>query len=220
MTDLHDSLMALDRQTTVDALAAALRERIMGGELEPGDRLIERDLVDSYEVGRGTVRAALQRLEHDGLVTVATHRGAFVRQLDKQGLRELFELRTALELESAHRVLAANGGKLPAEVHQAVERLAAACARKRPSWERIAEAHRDLHESIVHAGASPRIEAAYRQLTQELTLFLLALRPVWTPAEMAEHHRTLVRELESEGPPALRRHLEEGEAAVIAGLPG
>ena len=49
-------------------------------------------------------------------MTVATHRGAFVRQLDKQSLRELFELRTALELESAHRALAANDGKLPPAV--------------------------------------------------------------------------------------------------------
>jgi DNA-binding GntR family transcriptional regulator len=217
---VHDSGVALARTTTVDSLAAALRERIMGGQLEPGDRLIERDLVESYDVGRGTVRAALQRLEHDGLVTVATHRGAFVRQLDKQGLRELFELRAALELESAHRALAAGAGALPAEVHEAVERLAAVCERKRPSWERISDAHGGVHESIVTAAKSPRIEAAYHQLTQELTLFLLALRPVWSPAEMAAHHRKLVRELESEGPPALRRHLEEGEAAVVAGLPG
>jgi DNA-binding GntR family transcriptional regulator len=210
------SSVALARTTTVDALADALRERIMSGDLAPGRRLIERDLVERYEVARGTVRAALRQLEHEGLVIVETHRGAFVRQLDEQGLRELFELRTALELESAHRALAANGGKLPREVHEAVERLAAACERKRPSWERIAAAHADVHESIVEAGGSPRIEAAYRQLQQELTLFLLALRPVWTPAEMAEHHRRLVRELESEGPPALRRHLEEGEAAVTA----
>jgi DNA-binding GntR family transcriptional regulator len=105
---------------------------------------------------------------------------------------------------------------MPPPVHEAVERLAAACERKRPSWQRIAAAHSDVHESIVAAGGSPRIEAAYRQLQQELTLFLLALRPVWTTEEMAEHHRKLVRELESEGPPALRRHLEEGEAAVIS----
>lgn len=214
------SSVALARTTTVDALADALRERIMSGDLDPGERLIERELVERYDVGRGTVRAALQRLEHEGLVTVETHRGAFVRQLDKQALRELFELRAALELESAHRALAANGGKLPPEVHAAVERLAAVCAHKRPSWQRIAEAHRDLHESIVAAGGSARIAAAYRQLQQELTLFLLALRPVWTPAEMAEHHRKLARELESDGPPALRRHLEEGQDAVIAGLPG
>jgi DNA-binding GntR family transcriptional regulator len=213
------SVVALARTTTVDALAEALRERIMSGELEPGERLIERDVVERYEVGRGTVRAALQRLEHEGLVTVETHRGAFVRQLDRQALRELFELRTALELEAAHRALAANGGKLPAEVHEAVERLAAVCALKRPSWQRIADAHNELHESIVTAGRSPRIEAAYRQLQQELTLFLLALRPVWSPAEMAAHHRKLARDLEREGPPALRRHIEEGEAAVIDDLP-
>jgi DNA-binding GntR family transcriptional regulator len=217
---MHDSGVALARTTTVDTLAAALRERIMGGGLEPGERLIERDLVEAYDVGRGTVRAALQRLEHEGLVTVATHRGAFVRQLDKQGLRELFELRTALELEAAHRTLRAGGGQLPAEVREAVERMAAACERKRPSWQRISETHRDVHESIVASANSPRIESAYRQLTQELTLFLLALRPVWTPSEMVAHHRRLVDELESEGPPALRRHLEEGEAAVVAGLPG
>ena len=214
------SSLALARTTTVEALADALRERILTGELTPGQRLIERDLVETYEVARGTVRAALRQLENEGLVTVETHRGAFVRQLDKQALRDLFELRTALELESAYRTLAANGGKLPPSVHESVERLAAACERKRPSWARISAAHADLHESIVEAGGSPRIEAAYRQLQQELTLFLLALRPVWTPEEMAEHHRKLARELESEGPPALRRHLEEGEAAVIAGLPG
>jgi DNA-binding GntR family transcriptional regulator len=214
------SAVALARTTTVDALADALRERIMHGELEPGQRLIERDLVERYEVARGTVRAALRLLEHEGLVTVETHRGAFVRQLGKQGLRDLFELRTALELESAHRALAANGGRLPREVHDAVERLAAACERKRPSWQRISAAHADVHESIVAAGGSPRIETAYHQLQQELTLFLLSLLPVWTPEEMAEHHRRLVRELEAEGPPALRRHLEDGEAAVIAGLPG
>jgi DNA-binding GntR family transcriptional regulator len=86
-------------------------------------------------------------------------------------------------------------------------------------WKRISAAHADVHESIVHAADSPRIEAAYRQLTQELTLFLLALRPVWTTDEMAEHHRRLVNELEREGVPALRRHLQDGEAAVIGGLP-
>ena len=210
--------VALTRTTTVDALADALRERIMGGELPPGSRLIERDLVERYDVGRGTVRAALQRLEHEGLVTVETHRGAFVRQLDKQALRGLFELRMALELESAHRALSAGDGKLPRPVHDAVEHLAMTCERKRPSWQRISAAHAEVHESIVMAGNSARIEAAYRQLTQELTLFVIALRPAFPPAEMAAHHRKLVRELESEGPPALRRHLEEGEAAVLTGL--
>jgi DNA-binding GntR family transcriptional regulator len=208
----------LTRQTTVDALADALRDRILNADLAPGERLVERDIVETYDVARGTVRAALQRLEYEGLVEVETHRGAFVRQLDRDGLRDLFELRTALELECAYRALKLNGGRLPASVHHAAERLAAVCARKRPLWRRIAEAHQDMHESIVLAGESRRIAAAYRQLSQEMTLFLIALRPVWTLEEMAEQHLRLVRELESEGPPALRRHLDEGEAAVVRAL--
>lgn len=211
---------ALARHTTVDALADALRARIMEGHVKPGERLIERDLVETYEVGRGTVRAALARLEHEGLVTVATHRGAYVRELDKAALRGLFEVRTALELEAAHRMLERNDGRVSEEMEQAVQRLEAACARKRADWQRIAQVHREVHESIVRAADSPRIESAYRQLTQELTLFLMALRPVWSAQDMSEHHRRLVTELEREGPPALRRHLEEGEAAVIGGLPG
>src|SRR6059058_1370519 len=116
----------------------------MTGDLVPGQRLVERDLVERYEVGRGTVRTALQRLEHDGLVTVETHRGAFVRQLDRRGMRDLFELRTALELESAHRALERNDGRMPASVHAAVDRLAAVCDQKRPSWQRVADSHRAL----------------------------------------------------------------------------
>jgi DNA-binding GntR family transcriptional regulator len=208
----------------------------MAGAIVPGERLIERDIVETYDVGRGTVRAALQRLEHDGLVTVATHRGAFVRELDADALRGLFEVRTALELEAAHRMLERHGGRVSESMERAVQGLEAACARKRMEravqgleaacarkrvdWGRISDAHSGVHESIVHAADSPRIEAAYRQLTQELTLFLLALRPVWSAEEMAAHHRQLVAGLEREGVPALRRHLEDGEAAVIAGLPG
>lgn len=209
---------ALARHTTVDALADAVRERILSGHMKPGERLVERELVETYDVGRGTVRAALQRLEHDGLVTVETHRGAFVRELDAEALRGLFDVRTALELEAAHRMLERHDGRVAPEMVQAVQRLEAACGRSRVDWKRISDAHRDVHESIVRSAESPRIESAYLQLNQELTLFVLALKPVWTPREMAEHHRKLVDELEREGIPALRRHLQEGEAAVGAGL--
>ena len=47
-----------------------------------------------------------------------------------------------------------------------------------------------------------------------MRLFVLQLRPIWSPREMVEHHDQLRRELASEGPEALRRHLAEGEHAV------
>ena len=55
------SATALRRASTVDQLTAVLRERILAGDLAPGQRLIERELVEAYEVARHTLRAALRR---------------------------------------------------------------------------------------------------------------------------------------------------------------
>jgi DNA-binding GntR family transcriptional regulator len=207
----------LERRTTVDVLAAALRERILDGELEPGARLVEREIVDRYAVARATVRAALRALAGEGLVRIETHRGASVARLDADDLHGLFELRDALELEAAHRALERHDGTLPPAVHRAVDRLVAACGARRPRWRTIAAAHAGGHESLVAAGDSARIEAAYRQLSSELQLFVVALRPVWTAERMASHHVALLRGLEDEGTPALRRHLDEGLAEVLRG---
>ena len=66
---------------------------------------------------------------------------------------------------------------------------------------------------VVVVGAGP----TGLMLAGELRLFVIALKPEWTLARMAEHHDRLIRELESEGPPALRRHLDEGAGALLGG---
>jgi hypothetical protein len=107
---------------------------ILEGELAPGERLRERDLTERHGVARHSVRAALRALRADGLVTIEPHRGARVASLDQSGLRSLFELRTALELEAAHLALERHDGRLPDSVRAAVCRLAEVCARPDPAW--------------------------------------------------------------------------------------
>lgn len=200
-------------------VVAALRARILDGALAPGDRLVERVLVAELDCARHTARMALQALQDEGLVTVQRNRGAAVAALDVVRLQGLFEVRAALELESAHRMLERHHGHVAAPVHEAVARLDAVCAATRPAWRRIVEAHEGVHEALVVAGESPRIAEAYARLAGEIRLFVIALRPLWTPATMAQHHRDLLTALEARGPEALRRHLEEGEATVRAALP-
>ena len=203
----------------VTEVAGALRARILDGQLVPGTRLVERTVVEDYGCARHTARMALHQLEDEGLVTVERNRGAQVAGLDAERLRGLFEVRTALELECAHRALERNDGRIPQNVRDAVERLDRACARQRPPWRAIVEAHEGVHEAIVAAADSPRIAEAYGRLAGELRLFVIALRPLWTPATMAQHHRELLDALEREGPSALRRHIIEGEQSVLRALP-
>lgn len=205
----------LVRISTVDALVSAIRGRIFDGDLAPGDRLPERELTERYGVARHSVRAALRTLASEGLVVIEPNRGASVARLDADGVRSLFELRTALELEAAHLALERNQGRLPDKVREAVRRLRDICSEPNPRWGEVARAHDDVHLELVRASGSERIERAYEGLAGEMRLFVMALRPHWSLERMAAQHEELVEQLESQGPEALRDHLRTGRESVL-----
>jgi DNA-binding GntR family transcriptional regulator len=208
--------LSLQRVSTVDALAGALRTRILDGELGAGDRLREIELAEAYGVARHSLRAALRVLAAEGLVAIEPNRGARVASLEIAGLRPLFELRTALELEAARLALERNDNRLPKAVHDAVRLMAAVCEQPDPPWSAVVEAHDAVHRALVRAADSPRIMRAYEALAGEMRLFVIQLKPSWSLERMAGHHEQLLAGLETEGVDALRRHLEEGAATLLA----
>jgi DNA-binding GntR family transcriptional regulator len=206
----------LRRASTVDQLAGHLRARILDGEFPPGRRLVERELVETYDVARHTLRAALRRLESEGLVRVEPNRGASVAALSHEDLVELFALRLALEREAAHLALERGGGRLPPAVHAAAEELGRIARRRSASWQEVAAAHHRVHEALIAAAHAPRIERAYAALSAELDLFLSQLRPMWTRERLGPDHLALVRDIERDGPDALREHMAAALRALHA----
>ena len=201
--------------STVDALTESLRARILGGELKPGTPLREEALSGEYEVARHSLRSALRTLQGEGIVQIEPNRGARVKSLSPEDVRGLSELRIALEVESARMALERGGGRLPAGVHHALERLVAACRRSKPSWGAVAEGHEALHHEIVVAADSPRLAEVHRQAGAELRLFVLQLPTTWTLERIADDHVELIRRLETRGADALRPHIEESTRALL-----
>jgi DNA-binding GntR family transcriptional regulator len=74
-----------------------LREAIVRGRFQPNERLVEADLARLLGAGRTTIRAALVRLDHEGMVTREPNRGARVRLLSDREALEIEEVRAALE---------------------------------------------------------------------------------------------------------------------------
>jgi DNA-binding GntR family transcriptional regulator len=198
--------------TAVETVTEQLRHAILAGERAAGSRLVEADLCAQYGVARHSLRAALRALAAEGIVVIETNRGARVARLTADEIVALYELRTALEVEAAR--LALERGPLPATVHSALAALEQACANG--GWGAINDAHNGLHRAIVEAAASPRIAAAHAALDGELKLFMNQLEPLWSPERMAADHAALVRGLERDGPAALRGHLSESAAALVA----
>src|SRR5437879_3222000 len=85
--------------STTDALVAELRERILGGELRPGEPIPEIALADKYHVARPTVRAALQSLVSRGLLVREHGKSARVPVLTVEDVDDLFFMREPLEAQ-------------------------------------------------------------------------------------------------------------------------
>ena len=89
--------------STADAVAASLRDMIINGELEAGERLVERDLADRFGISRIPMREAIQRLEREGLLDIFRNRGAVVRMLSASDVQEIYDLRALLEGDAIYR---------------------------------------------------------------------------------------------------------------------
>ncbi len=80
-----------------EQVIAALRQAILDFQLKPGQRLVERELIERLGVSRTTIREALRELTSEGLVTVIPQRGAIVSAPSLTDAIDLYEVRAALE---------------------------------------------------------------------------------------------------------------------------
>src|SRR5262245_4576299 len=87
--------------TRADAVAMQLRQGIFEGRYPPGAPLRELILARELAVSQATVREALQRLQHTGLVTRTPNIGTTVTRLSVKEVRERVELRADLEVKAA-----------------------------------------------------------------------------------------------------------------------
>lgn len=101
------------KQQTAKALLG-LRDLILTGEVEPGERLSEVALSERLSVSRTPLRAALQKLEQEGLVALIPSGGYAVRSFSRQEVIDAIELRGVLEGAAAR--LAAERGATPARL--------------------------------------------------------------------------------------------------------
>ena len=85
------------RPHLADAVYAELRRALLAREFEAGEPLTEHQLSRRFKVSRTPIREALAKLERDHLVRVVPKRGAFVRTMSHDEIRELYEIREALE---------------------------------------------------------------------------------------------------------------------------
>jgi DNA-binding GntR family transcriptional regulator len=102
-----------------DQVLANLREAIIAGVFRPGQRLLERDLCEMFDVSRTSVREALRQLEIEELVSVGPRGRPYVTRIDPDAARKLYEFRVVLEQAAVEMFIA----RAPAEAFDTLQRL-------------------------------------------------------------------------------------------------
>ncbi len=96
---------AVVRQSLPDVIVADLRQRILSGDLAEGELIRQEVLAEEYDVSRMPVREALRRLDAEGLVVFINNRGATVTTHTLEEIREIFDVRTLLEVDLFKRAI-------------------------------------------------------------------------------------------------------------------
>jgi DNA-binding GntR family transcriptional regulator len=87
----------IEARTVQGTVVDLVRDAIISGVLQPGEKLTESTVARQMEVSRAPLREALRELEQEGLILRVPNRGCVVVSLDERDIAEIFSLRCELE---------------------------------------------------------------------------------------------------------------------------
>ncbi len=203
------------RQTISNQSEAVLRELILSGELPPGSRLNEVELAASLGISRGPLREAIQRLVAEGLLTLIAHRGAHVRTFHPEELRDLYELREALETHgcklAATRATEAQLNQLDVLLSRTEEQL---------TGEDPYPTELDFHASVLSLAGNDALVAAARDVHRQIHLARsVSGHDPKRAREAYTEHRAVLTALQAgtaeAAADAMRSHLQRSAASAM-----
>ena len=211
---MHD--VALSHHTIQQAVADAVRARIISGGLSAGVRIDQDALAAEFSVSRMPVREALRQLGAEGFVTIVPHRGAIVTALSPAEIEEIYEIRAALEGVAARR---ASLALTPDELRGLGRTLAA--MRDEGQIDRWVALNAEFHDAINQTSERPRLlELIQRFREQSQPYIRLYVQHLHRSAQARTEHRAILDALSERdadrAEAAVREHLVNTGRAVAA----
>jgi DNA-binding GntR family transcriptional regulator len=186
----------------------ALRASIVGGDLEPGERLIEERISQELQTSRGPVREALRQLEHEGLVRSEPYRGAVVVGVSEDEVREvLIPVRLILERYSFPKAVAEMSDGDFAELGKAVWVMADAA--RTDDLHRIVEADLGFHETVLKNSGQPHALQIWRSIVPRIRSYFLRYGMFRDLDVIVGEHRDLLAALQTRDADVFLPVLEE-----------
>lgn len=204
-----------------DVVFQTLRQAILSGKLQPGERLMEIHLAQQLGVSRTPVREAIRKLELEGLVMTIPRRGAVVADITKSDLEDVLEVRSALEELAVTKACAKITAEQLEQLRRASEHFIA-CTKKN---DLIASAQADaaFHEIISEATGNRRLIQILNNLREQIYRYRLEnLKDKSSYPDLIRQHQMICDALEAhsveQARMAIRLHIEKQRISIVENL--
>lgn len=168
----------------------ALRDKILDGQIAPGERLVESRLSEEFSVSRMPVREALRQLAASGLVTIEPRRGATVTAFQGTQLRELVEVRATLEALNAKLAAQRHDPEQIAELNALLDE-GMRLANNGGDMETLAQLNRRFHDALGHIAGNSVLQEVMHILRDRTAVLFAPFHAQRTKQNWEEHAAVL-----------------------------
>lgn len=204
-----------------DVVFQTLRNAILKGEIQPGERLMEIQLAQRLGVSRTPVREAIRKLELEGLAIMIPRRGAIVADITVQDLKDVLELRAALEEMAVQKACDSITDEQMAKLEETSRQFKSSLAGT--DLVRCVEADMAFHEVLYEAAGNKRLQQMLLNLREQMYRYRLEyMKDRNMHRLLAEEHDTIYRAIQSKDKEkagnAMRVHIENQRDGILRSL--
>ena len=201
-----------------DVVFNTLRQAILRGELKPGERLMEIQLANKLGVSRTPIREAIRKLELEGLVLMIPRKGAEVADITEKSLRDVLEVRKALEELAVQLTCDKITKEQIRELEQAAEQFKKTL--KSNDITEIAEADVRFHDIIYLATDNHKLILLLNNLREQMYRYRIEyLKRADKYSQLLAEHEEIIRHIEKkqkkEAAEIVCKHIDNQVAAVM-----
>ncbi len=217
--------MPAPAQTKDQEVYLYLRERILHNRFRPGERLREEELCRQLNVTRTPLRSALRRLEHERLIVGEPYRGCRVREVRREEIGPLFDMREVLEGLAARNIALERDAAALAALHEMAQKCDE--SEENEDWMRFFPQDKDFHWELVQRSNNEKLVEVIEVYSFQLRTFALHDRYLLhvveqlraRAQELKHNHRDLVAVMAAgdadEAEAKMRRHIRDAKEIVI-----
>ncbi len=210
----------MEKKSMSQDLVTLIKQQILNGELNPGDRIVETKVAKELGISQTPVREAVRMLSGEGIINIVPNRGPIVKEIEERDIFEIYSLRASLE-GLAMRLTTLHASK---EQIQLLVDLYAEMESKlhNPEVDSLLKESLYLHHSIIQFSRHSRLMQIYDSISFQIELVNRIIGMKSTKQKEFDEHKELIDALRKGNPDeserVMKRHIHRSFKECIKAL--